>query len=127
MGDIDCLLFLDTVGDIDCRPFLDAGEEPLTYDDGRSAKEVRRFGGGSEEKPGRFVCHPRSFGEAELPRLVVTGEVPLLPEDDPCPFESLLELRRVGVEDRGVGEEGLVGVDDLREGVVGLRTAVGLE
>lgn len=67
---------------MDCRPFLDAGDTALEFDDGNSAREVQRFAGESEEKPGGFVSHPRSFGEAELPRLGLTGEVPLLTGED---------------------------------------------
>ncbi|KAJ6323972.1 hypothetical protein OIU76_011301 [Salix suchowensis] len=43
-----------------------AGEEPLTDDAGQSAREVRRLGGASEEKPGIFDCHALIFGEALL-------------------------------------------------------------
>ena len=106
-------------GDIDCLPnfepesllFLDAGEEPLTYDAGRSATEVRRFGGASEEKPGIFDCHALIFGEAEFPLLVLMGEVPLAP--DPV-------LILPGVEDLGADVEALLGGGDgLRDGVAG--------
>lgn len=70
------------VGDIDCLPLLDldAGEDPLTYDAGRSAIEVRRFGGASKENPGMFDCHTLVFGDAEFPRLVLTGDMPLIPD-----------------------------------------------
>lgn len=123
MGDIDCLLL----------PFLDAGDEPLTYDAGRSAKEVRRLGGASEGKPGILVCHALIFGEAEFPRLVLTGEiplfpgetvgplvlageVPLFPGETAGPLEPVLIRRGVGVEDLGPGVMGLVGgVEDLLE------------
>ena len=88
---------------------MDAGEEPLTYDAGRSAREVRRFGGDSEEKPGIIDCHALIFGEAEFPLLVLTGEVPLTP--DPV-------LILLGVEDLGADVEALLGGGDgLRDGV----------
>jgi hypothetical protein len=90
---------------------LDAGEEPLTYDAGRSAREVRRFGGASEEKPGIFDCHALIFGDAEFPLLVLMGEVPLAPD-------PVLILLGVGVEDLGAGVEALLGGGDgLRDGV----------
>ncbi|MCI34986.1 hypothetical protein A2U01_0056207, partial [Trifolium medium] len=97
------LLLLEGVGDIDCRlnfdveslPFLDAGDEPLTYVAGRSAKEVRRLGGASEEKPGILVCHALIFGDEEFPRLVLTGEVPLTPDVTTEPLEPVLNLRGV--------------------------------
>lgn len=76
-------------------PFLDAGDEPLTYDAGRSANEVRRLGGTSEEKPGILVCQALIFGEAEFPRFVFTGEVPLTPDETPEPLEPVLILRGV--------------------------------
>ena len=93
-------------------PFLDAGEEPLTYDAGRSASEVRRLGGASEEKPGILVCHALIFGEAEFPRLVLMGEVPLIPDETPGPLEPVLILRGVTLEDLAAGVEGLLGGGD---------------
>lgn len=124
MGDID---FLPNFED-ESLPFLDAGDEPLTYDAGRSAREVRRFGGASEEKPGRVDCHARNFGEAEFPRVVFTGDVPLTPEEAMVPLDPALILREVGVEDLGAGVDGLFGgVEGLREGVVDRRTGAGLE
>lgn len=116
-------------------PFLDAGEEPLTYVAGRSAREVRRLGGASEEKPGIFVCHALIFGEAEFPRLVFTGEVPLIPGEATVLLDPVLILRGVGVEDLGAGVGDLLGgvdglcdgVDGLRDGVAGRRLGVGLE
>lgn len=94
-------MLLEAVGDIDCLPdledeslpFLDAGEEPLTYDAGRSANEVRRLGGASKEKPGIFVCHALIFGDAGLPRLVFRGEVPLTPYEDTVPLDPGLIFR----------------------------------
>lgn len=147
VGDIDCLPeLLEGVGDIDCLldrddkslPFLDAGEEPLTYDAGRSANEVRRLGGASEEKPGIFVCHALIFGEAELPRLVGTGEVPRLvgkgevPRlvgkgevplalDEDIALDPVLILRVVAVD-------GLLGWGDgPLDGVAGRKLGVGFE
>lgn len=111
-------------------PFLDAGEEPLTYEAGRSPREVRRFGGASVEKPGKFDCHACNFGEAEFPLLAFTGELPILPDDTTETLEPVLILRGVGVEDLGADVEGLVGVvdlDGLRDGVVGRKTGVELE
>lgn len=117
MGDIDCLPNLEP----ESLPFLDAGEEPLTYDAGRSAREVRRLGGASEEKPGILDCHALIFGEAEFPRLVLIGEVPLAPE-------PVLVLLGVGVEDLGAGVEALFGGGEgLRDGVAGRWLRVGLE
>lgn len=124
VGDIDCLLNLE----VESLPFLDAGEEPLTYDAGRSAREVRRLGGASEEKPGIFACHALIFGEAEFPRLVFIGEVPLTPGEAMVPLEPVLILRGVGVEDLGAGVEGLLGgVDGLRDGVPCCGPGGGLE
>jgi len=74
--------------DAESLPFLDAGDEPLTYDAGRSPNEVRRLGGTSEEKPGMLVCQALIFGDAEFPRFVFTGEVPLTTE----PLEPVLIL-----------------------------------
>lgn len=59
-------------------PFPDAGDDPLTYDAARSDKEVRRFGGASDDNPGRFDFQALNLGEAEFPRLGFTGEGPLL-------------------------------------------------
>lgn len=70
----------------------DAGEEPLTYDTGRSASEVRRLGGASEEKPGIFDCHALTLGEDEFPRVVFAGEIPLLPDEPVEPLEPVLIL-----------------------------------
>jgi hypothetical protein len=124
VGDIDCRLNLE----VESRPFLDAGEEPLTYDAGRSAREVRRLGGTSEEKPGIFACHALIFGEAEFPRLVFIGEVPLIPGEAMVPLDPVLILRGVGVEDLGAGVEGLLGgVDGLRDGVPCCGPGGGLE
>lgn len=79
------------------------------------------------ESPSRFFCHPRNFGEAELPLLALTGEVPRLAFDDVCPLEPVLFLRNVGVKDLG-GVDGLFGgVYGLRDGVAGRRTGGGLE
>lgn len=126
LGDIDCLPVFD---DEMSLPFLDAGEKPLTCVVGRSDREVRRFGGASDKKPGRFACHACSFGEAEFPRVVFefAGDTPFLPEEDICPLEPELVLRSTGVEDLGVGEMGLFGVEDLCEGVVGRIIGDGLE
>ena len=124
VGDIDCLPDLDDAS----FPFLDDGDKPLAWDACRSGREVRRLGGASLEKPSRFACHPRNFGEAELPRFAFTGEIPLLPLDDAGPLEPMLALRRVGVEDRGGGVDGLLGgVEGLREGVADGKTGGGLE
>lgn len=69
-----------------------------------------------------FDCHALTFGDAELPLLVLTGEVPLVT------LEHVLNLRGVGVEARGAGVEGLLdGEDGLRVGVAWRRVGVGLE
>lgn len=115
---MDCLLYFEA----ESLLLLDAGEEPLTYDAGRSSKEVRRLGGASEEKPGKFDCHAFTLGEAEFPRAVFTGETPL------APLDPVLILRGVGVEDlRGVGVLDLrVGVKDLLGGGDGRRDGLAL-
>lgn len=114
--------------DVDSLPFLDAGDEPLTYDAGRSAKEVRRLGGASEEKPGILVCHALIFGDAEFPRLVLTGEVPLIPDETTGPLEPVLILRGVELEDLEAGVMGLFGGGDgLLDGVACRILGVGLE
>lgn len=119
MGDIDCLPNLE----VESLLFLDAGEEPLTYDAGRSAKDVRRLGGASEEKPGILVCHALIFGEAEFPRLVLTGEVPLIPDETAGLPEPVLIRRGVGVEDLETVVAGFVGGGDgLLVGVACLIT-----
>lgn len=103
---------------MDSLPLLDAGDEPLTYVAGRSASEVRRLGGASEEKPGILVCHARIFGDDEFPRVVLTGEVPLTPDETIEPLEPVLNLRGVKVEDLEAGVMGLFGGgDDLLDGV----------
>lgn len=125
-------MLLGAEGDFECLPFLDAGEEPRTYDAGLSAKEVRRFGGDSVEKPGMLACHALTLGEAEFPLLLVlTGETPLAPVLTVL-TEPVLNLREVGVEARGGGVEGLLdGEDGLLETgedpVVGVRVGGGLE
>lgn len=122
-------MLLEAVGDIDCLPLLalDAGEDPLTYDAGRSAKEVRRLGGASKEKPGMLDCHALTLGDAELPRLVFTGDVPLIPDAATDPGDPTVVLRDVGVKDLGGGVEGLTGGGDgLLDGVLG-RKGTGLE
>lgn len=124
VGDIDCRLNLE----VESLPFRDAGEEPLTYDTGRSAREVRRLGGASEEKPGIFACQALIFGEAEFPLFVFIGEVPLIPVEATVPLDPVLILRGVGVEDLRAGVEGLLGgVDGLRDGVAGCGPGGGLE
>ncbi|KAF5933309.1 hypothetical protein HYC85_029480 [Camellia sinensis] len=124
-----------TVGDIDCLPledeslpFWDAGEEPLTYDAGQSANEVHRLGGASKEKPGIFVCHALIFGDTVFPQLLVTGEIPVIPDEDIVPPDPVLILRRVGAEDLGTGVNGLFGRGDgLCDGVPWQTLGVGLE
>lgn len=105
---------MDCLPDLD--PFLDAGEEPLTYDAGLSASEVRRLGGASKEKPGMLDCHAFILGEAELPRLVLTGEAPLTLEGAEAPAEPVLILLGVGVLDLGAGIALIGGGDSLLEG-----------
>lgn len=88
-------------------------------------------------KPGIFDCHPLIFGEAELPRLVLMGEVPLTlgetavplePVLIAVPLEPVLILRGVGVEDLGADVEDLLGGGDgLRVGVADRRAGVGLD
>lgn len=123
VGDIDSLLFFRDA----FLPFLDDGEESLTCDVDRSEREVRRLGGGSVGSPGKLMCHPRNFGDAELPLLAFTGEVPVLPKEATLLLDPLLVLLCVGVEDLGVGVEGLFWVVDLLVGVVERKTAAGLE
>lgn len=80
---------------------------------------MRRLGGASDEKPGIFDCHALIFGEAEFPRLVFTGDVPLTPNEATVLLDPVLILRGVGVEDLGAGVEDLLGGGDgLRVGVV---------
>lgn len=106
-------MLLEAVGDIDCLLLLEAGDDPRTYDAGRSANEVLRFGGTSVEKPGMLDCHAFTFGEAEFP---------LIPF---VPLEPVLNLLGGGVEARGTGDECLRdGGDDLV--VVGRMVAGGL-
>lgn len=90
-------MLLEAVGDIDCLLLLEAGEDPRTYEAGRSANEVLRFGGTSVEKPGMLDCHAFTFGEAEFPLIpFVVVVVPLV--------EPVLNLRGGGgVEARGTG------------------------
>lgn len=79
-------------------------------------------------KPGIFDCHPLIFGEAELPRLVLMGEVPLTLGETAVPLEPVLILRGVGVEDLGADVEDLLGGGDgLRVGVADRRAGVGLD
>lgn len=73
-------MLLEAVGDIDCLLLLEAGEDPRTYDAGRSANEVLRFGGTSVEKPGMLDCQAFTFGEGEFPLLPLELAVPLEPE-----------------------------------------------
>lgn len=77
--------------------------------------------GASEEKTGILVCH-LIFGEAEFPRLVLTGEVPLIPNESAGLLEPVLIRRGVGVEGLGAGVVGLVGGDDLLVGVACRKT-----
>lgn len=55
-----------------------------------------------------FDCHTFILGEAELPRVVLTGEVPLRAGVDP-----VLILREVGVEDLVTGPEGFPGLGEI--------------
>lgn len=109
----DELTLLEAVGDIDCLPdlwpILDAGEDPLTYDAGLSANEVRRLGGASEEKSGMLDCHALILGDAEYALLVLTGEVPLTLDGA---AEPVLILLGDGVLDLGAGVDGLLGGGD---------------
>nr|GMD41958.1 hypothetical protein Iba_chr10bCG4710 [Ipomoea batatas] len=121
-----------SAGDIDFRPdldpFLEAGEDPLTYDVGRSAKEVRRLGGASKENPGILDCHALILGDAEFPLFVLTGDVPLTLVADAVPLEPVLSLLGVGVEDLGGGVESLLGEGDgLLVGVACRKLGGGLE
>lgn len=122
VGDVDCLLHFEN----ESYPFLDAGDELLICDGGLPDSEVRRLGGGSEEKPERFNCHARNFGEAELPRLGFLGGM-LLPLNG-WTLDPVFFLWTVGEEHLGTGDKGLFeGVDGLRDGVVGRKTGDGLE
>lgn len=130
-------MLLEAVGDIDCLPnfedesllCLDAGEEPLTYDAGRSARDVRRLGGASEEKPGILDCHACIFGEAEFRQLAFTGEAPLTPVEVTALLDPVLILRGVGVEDLGVGVNIFLGGggDGRCDGVACRKVRVGVE
>lgn len=122
VGDIDCLLNFE----YESFPFLDAGETPLTCDGGLSDSEVRRLGGGSEEKPERLNCHPCNLGEAELARLSFPGDMPLPLKG--WTLDPVLILRSAGKEHLGADDECLFkGVDGLRDGVVGRKTGDGVE
>lgn len=97
-------MLLEAVGDIDCLLLLEAGDDPRTYEAGRSSNEVLRFGGTSVENPGIVDCHAFTFGEIpELPLEVV----PLL--------EPVLDLRG-GVDGLRDG-----GDDDLSDVAVGFK------
>lgn len=124
-------MLLEAVGDIDCLPdlelFLDAGDDPLTFDAGLSASEVRRLGGTSEEKPGMLDCHALIFGEAEFPRLGLMGEVPLALDSAVAPAEPVLILLRVGLPDNGAGVGLLGGGDNLLDGEECREVGGGLE
>lgn len=114
-------MLLEATGDIECLPFLEAGEDPRTYDAGRSAKEVLRFGGASVEKPGMFACHALIFGEDEFTETPLALVLVVV-------TEPVLNLREVGVEARRGGVEGLLdGEDGLFDPVAGLRVGGGLE
>ena len=127
------LALLDGVGDIDCllplqfmsNPLKDEGDPPLERDNGRSDREVRRFGGASKEKPGWFDCQPWSFGEDDL-WLALTGELPLLPFETGS-LELVLILLEAGLGDLRGGVNVLeAGVEDLRDGVAGCKVSGGL-
>lgn len=98
---------------------MDAGEDPLRYDAGLSASEVRRLGGASDENPGILDCHAPAFGEGEFPRFLFTGEVPLIPDGTAVPAEPVLFLLSGGVLDLGAGTGLLGGGDSLLDGVEG--------
>lgn len=86
------------------------------------------MGGASKEKPGIFDCHALIFGEAELPRLVLMGDVPLTLDETAEPLEPVLILRGVGVEHLGADVEGLLGGGDgLRVGVADRGAGFGLD
>lgn len=86
------------------------------------------MGGASRENPGIFDCHALIFGEAELPLLVLMGEVPLTPDEATVPRDPVLVLRGVGVEDLEAGVEGLLGGGDGRRvGVADHGAGVGLD
>ena len=127
------LALLDGVGDIDfllplqfmSNPLKDEGDPPLERDNGRSDREVRRFGGASKEKPGWFDCQPWSFGEDDL-WLALTGELPLLPFETGS-LELVLILLEAGLGDLRGGVNVLeVGVEDLCDSVAGCKVSGGL-
>lgn len=60
-----------------------------------------------------FDCHTFILGEAELPRLDLTGEVPLRAGDAMVVVEPVLILREVGVEDLDTGPEGFPGLGEI--------------
>lgn len=105
MGDIDCLPDLES--------FLEVGEEPLTYDAGLSANDVRRLGGASDEKPGMLDCHDLILSEAVFPWVFLIGEVRLAFDDTAASVEPVLNLLGVGVRDLGA-IVGLLGGGDSR-------------
>lgn len=87
---------------------LDAGDDPREYDDGLSDKDVRRFGGVSNEKPSTFDCHPRNLGEAEPPQVFFIEE---------APYDVILNFLGAGETDLGV-EDLVGGVNGLLDDVV---------
>lgn len=74
-----------------------------------------------------FDCQALIFGDAELPLLVLAGEIPL-ELGEATAIELVLTLRGVGVVDLRAGGEGLFGGGDgRRKGVESRKLGVGLE
>lgn len=73
-----------------------------------------------------FDCHTFILGEGELPRLELTGEVPLT-AGNAVVVDPVLILREVGVGDLDPGPEGFPGVGEiLLTGVADRRPDAGL-
>lgn len=121
VGDIDCLLPLQFMS----NPLNDEGDPPLERDNGRSDRDVRRFGGASKEKSGWLACQPWTFGEDD-PWLPLTGEPPLLPLEIGS-IELVLILLEAGLGDLRGGVKFLeAGVEYLRDGVADWNSSGGL-
>lgn len=85
---------------------------------------MRRFGGGSEEKPGIDGSHGRNFGDSDFPRVFPLLELALFTEGDRITGDVFKRLRS-GVPDLEVTEVLLPGVVGLQDGDEGRK--IGLE
>lgn len=95
---------------------LDGGDNPPTRDAARSVIGVRRFGGGSEEQPGRVACQGWSFGETELPWVTFPGDAPLLSLEHGVALEPGLIRRALAIVDWGITDDGLFAVESTLPG-----------